>query len=93
MTEPTLYRITINEPDYDSCWRVPSRAGCSEVDVWFVPVERCEHGYLDPHPFGAECPMNPGCDCICPGAGIGGDDEPNVAILSLIHISEPTRPY
>ena len=73
MTEPTLYRITINEPDYDSCWRVPSRAGCSEVDVWFVPVERCKHGNIDPHEVNHHGMIEK--TEWCPGAGIGGDDE------------------
>ena len=30
-----------------------------------VPVEPCEHGYLDEHQW---------YDTLCPGAGIGGDD-------------------
>ena len=31
-----------------------------------VPVERCEHGYLDEHQW---------YDTFCPGAGIGDNDE------------------
>lgn len=34
-----LYRISFKEPDYDSCLRIPARAGCSEVDMFMVPVE------------------------------------------------------
>jgi len=29
--------------------------------------EKCDHGRLEEHPFGDLCPMNPGCDCLCPG--------------------------
>ena len=35
-----------------------------------IRVEPCKHGKYDAHPFGPDCPMNPGCDCICPGTGV-----------------------
>ena len=41
---------------------------CGASSVWHNqnPVERCKHGYLDEHQW---------YDTLCPGAGIGGDDE------------------
>ena len=42
MTDSLLdsaYRISFDEPDYDSCLRIPARAGCSEVDMFMVRIE------------------------------------------------------
>ena len=51
---------------------IPATVGITEEGFWLVPVERCKHGYLDPHPLSlAEWD---GQADTCPGAGIGGDD-------------------
>ena len=34
-----LYRESLEDPGYDSCYHIPSRDGCIEQDVWMVPVE------------------------------------------------------
>ena len=65
MSEPTLYRFTNATPGrLDIEWYVQ----IGEL----VPVERCEHGNIDPHyPYYPVERMDP---ATCPGAKIGGDD-------------------
>ena len=66
MSEPTLYRDTTD--NYDDKEMVAYLVTHEAL----VPVERCEHGNIDPHiVFYTDGTPWHGC----PGAGIGGDDE------------------
>lgn len=35
----SLYQISFDPPDYDTCLRIPARSGCSEMDMFMVPAE------------------------------------------------------
>lgn len=39
-----IYKISFEDPGYDSCDYIPARAGCSEVGYWFREVEPAEIG-------------------------------------------------
>ena len=69
MSEPTLY-----QPDLDRMYDDERQMFDGLVKYGrLVPVERCDHGNIDPHiskPGGGLFPAE-----WCPGAGIGGDDE------------------
>ena len=65
--------------DYKAFYQISadfSQAEVRKIMPMLVPVERCEHGYIDPH---RTANVNPtigwGDHRTCPGAGIGGDDE------------------
>lgn len=51
-------------------------------------AELCDHGRYEEHPFGDDCPMNPGCDCVCLGGRLVEIDlEPLMAMFDQLFLS------
>lgn len=71
MSERTIYQIgKVDEPDNDTIW---AQRGDDYLGV-LVPVVRCKHGNIDPHYVTGPIDL-PDTGKMCPGAGIGDNDE------------------